>query len=49
MSPKLEDIFHECKYRGATENCSNILTPILTDEGVCYNFNMLDRDHIFKQ
>ncbi|KAJ3646063.1 hypothetical protein Zmor_023709 [Zophobas morio] len=38
-----------CKFLGQdySEDCSELLTPVFTDEGVCYSFNILDRSHIF--
>lgn len=31
-----------CKWMGRTYSCSEILKPIMTDEGLCFNFNMFD-------
>ncbi|KAF2887624.1 hypothetical protein ILUMI_18549 [Ignelater luminosus] len=51
VSPNFQDIVHTCKWVG--QNCSNLVfeyfTPILTSFGVCYTFNMLDRDEIFTE
>lgn len=34
--------FSYCKWMGRTYKCQDILKPIMTDEGLCYNFNMFD-------
>jgi amiloride-sensitive sodium channel len=38
----------ECSFLGQDiENCEDVFTPVFTDEGICYSFNILDRGHIF--
>lgn len=37
-----------CMNMGGEIPCDNLFRPILTDEGVCYTYNMLDRKEIFK-
>ncbi|RZB38940.1 ASC domain containing protein [Asbolus verrucosus] len=36
-----------CKLLGDDYDCKDLFVPIMTDEGVCYSFNILDRRHIF--
>lgn len=38
----------DCKFIGMHIECKTIMTPIITDEGVCYAFNVLDRKYIFR-
>ncbi|CRL06590.1 CLUMA_CG019486, isoform A [Clunio marinus] len=31
-----------CKYRGIVQGCNELFKEIVTDDGICYTFNMLD-------
>ncbi|CAO1363398.1 unnamed protein product [Diamesa hyperborea] len=35
------DTFLRCKWRGMKKNCEDLFTELITDEGVCYTFNMM--------
>ncbi|RZC37263.1 ASC domain containing protein [Asbolus verrucosus] len=41
-----------CEFMGKSYytdgECSEILTPVVTDEGVCYSFNIMDKTEIFR-
>ncbi|XP_038106259.1 pickpocket protein 28 [Culex quinquefasciatus] len=41
ISFPLEDMFEKCSWRGVAIDCGEIFSEIVTDEGVCYNFNIL--------
>ncbi|XP_015838363.2 pickpocket protein 28-like [Tribolium castaneum] len=47
VKPKFN--IQDCRYMGWDKNCKELFTPILTDQGVCYTFNMLDRSEIFSE
>ncbi|XP_069695427.1 pickpocket protein 28-like isoform X2 [Periplaneta americana] len=47
-APGLFDVIPFCKWSGTEEECSNIFTPVLTDDGLCYTFNMLSFEQMFK-
>ncbi|XP_063916764.1 pickpocket protein 28-like [Zophobas morio] len=46
VQPKFYEDSFDCKYLGRNYNCSDLFTPILTDVGICYTFNLMDRSQI---
>jgi amiloride-sensitive sodium channel len=46
VAPKFFENIFECYYMGISYNCSEIFAPIITDEGLCYSFNLLNREDI---
>ncbi|XP_060801884.1 pickpocket protein 28 [Amyelois transitella] len=47
VSPTL-DYFQDCYFMGTKKDCSELFSRVLTDEGVCFNFNGLAADEIFR-
>ncbi|KAF5291401.1 hypothetical protein FQR65_LT01711 [Abscondita terminalis] len=47
VSPPFEEVFYECKWMNQVKNCKDLFTPTLSEEGICFTFNMLDRDELF--
>lgn len=39
----------ECKWLNVDFHCSELFTEIITDEGICYGFNLLDRNEMFRK
>lgn len=42
MAPKIEDTMIFCRFRDKLMNCSELFIPTLTEDGVCYAFNLLN-------
>lgn len=49
VQPNFFASISSCKYMGYDENCTELFSPVITDEGICYSFNLLDREQIFKK
>lgn len=47
IAPPFSQVFWTCMWTNHNHTCDTLFTPVLTEEGVCYTFNMLDRDDIF--
>nr|XP_015833861.1 PREDICTED: pickpocket protein 28 isoform X1 [Tribolium castaneum] len=47
VKPNFLDHVHNCSFMGKKLNCRDSFTPVFTDEGICYSFNILDRSQIF--
>ncbi|XP_047984446.1 pickpocket protein 28-like [Leguminivora glycinivorella] len=48
VAPRHEDIFMECSWRNKVD-CLKKFRPTLTADGVCYTFNILATDDIFRR
>lgn len=49
VAPKLEDSLWLCKWISRYENCTELFIPVITENGVCYSFNILDHSEMFKE
>ncbi|KAJ3617439.1 hypothetical protein MTP99_007158 [Tenebrio molitor] len=49
LKPNGEDILPLCIYMDRLLPCKELFTPIIVDEGICYSFNILGRDEIFRK
>ncbi|XP_044253187.1 pickpocket protein 28-like [Tribolium madens] len=45
----VDSILHFCNFMGKYYSCDKLFTPILIDQGVCYSFNNLGREELFKK
>ncbi|XP_026725648.1 pickpocket protein 28-like isoform X2 [Trichoplusia ni] len=49
VSPNLTEVFFGCKWKDIpSENCSDLFSPVLTEEGLCYTFNTLGPEEMFR-
>jgi acid-sensing ion channel, other len=51
LAPTFEDTFVACGFGGGPvnfENCREMFTEIITQDGVCYTFNMLNATEIYR-
>ncbi|ERL89696.1 hypothetical protein D910_07059, partial [Dendroctonus ponderosae] len=48
IAPQFDEMLWQCKYTLLNGSCYDFFTPILTEEGLCYTFNMLDRTELLK-
>lgn len=49
ISPELNQTMMFCRWRNEMTNCNEMFTEIITEEGACHTFNMLDRSELFKE
>ncbi|KAG7312367.1 hypothetical protein JYU34_001855 [Plutella xylostella] len=48
-SPNITDVFFGCKWKDAPrDSCTDLFSPILTEEGQCYTFNTLGASEMFR-
>ncbi|XP_045477140.1 pickpocket protein 28-like [Harmonia axyridis] len=45
-APSFQDMLWACKWTLMNETCENFFVPTLTEDGICYTFNMLDREEL---
>ncbi|XP_045451668.1 uncharacterized protein LOC123660657, partial [Melitaea cinxia] len=49
LSPNISDVLIACKWKDVPKNsCSDLFIPILTEEGLCYTFNTMAADELFR-
>ncbi|RZC36788.1 pickpocket protein 28 [Asbolus verrucosus] len=46
LKPEFE--IWDCHFMGRPTDCDALFIPLITDEGICYTFNMLDRSEVFR-
>lgn len=47
IGPEFKETITECGWLGEKEDCNQMLTKVLTEEGICYTFNGLDKNEHF--
>ncbi|CAO1415887.1 unnamed protein product [Diamesa hyperborea] len=49
ISIPFNEIFSKCVWRGAVTECETMFSEVLTDDGICYTFNMLDQNDLYTE
>lgn len=51
IGPAFEDTFIQCGGMMTPDHwkCREVLSQILTEDGICYTFNLLNRDDLLKE
>lgn len=49
MAPTMNDSFNQCWWQSKMENCSSLIGPVMTEEGLCYSFNALNSHDIYTE
>lgn len=47
ISYSVQDSMMICKFRDVLRNCSALFNEVVTNNGICYSFNMLNYDELF--
>jgi amiloride-sensitive sodium channel len=47
IAPPFSEVFFSCKWTSMNETCDHLFSPMLTEDGICFTFNMLDRSEFF--
>lgn len=48
-APTLKDIMSNCSWRRDPYNCSDLFHEVLTDEGICFSFNLQNASELYKE
>uniref|UniRef100_A0A1A9WD09 Pickpocket protein 28 n=1 Tax=Glossina brevipalpis TaxID=37001 RepID=A0A1A9WD09_9MUSC len=49
IMPAFNETFLRCKWRNSLQNCANLFHKFITDDGICYSFNSLSVEEIYRQ
>lgn len=49
LAQPMNDVFLSCYFDNKMRECHEIFTETITDEGVCYTFNIANSDQIFNK
>lgn len=48
-APTVDDVLQECKWRRDPINCRDIFHEVLTDDGICFSFNLLNASELYHE
>ncbi|KAG4070463.1 hypothetical protein HA402_005695 [Bradysia odoriphaga] len=49
MAPSFNDTMMLCKFRNKMEYCDDYFEEVLTDEGLCFTFNMINSKELYRE
>lgn len=49
LSPTLHETFSSCEWKGNRTACRQLFKETLTDEGICFTFNLLNASEIYRE
>lgn len=49
LSPTLKDVFSYCEFGNKFFLCEELFSEIITEEGLCYTFNILNSTDLFEE
>ncbi|XP_063709864.1 pickpocket protein 28 [Culicoides brevitarsis] len=49
MAPQFNETLFHCKYQNLADTCDTLFAPIITEDGVCYTFNALSGQEIYRK
>lgn len=47
MAPQFQEVLYSCNWQ-LRGSCEDSFTPIITEDGLCFSFNMLDKTELFR-
>lgn len=49
LSVPFDEMLFFCKWRNSADVCTDLFSEILTEEGICYTFNILNSPELFRE
>jgi hypothetical protein len=49
MAPTLDNITSDCSWLNTKVDCSDLFREIITEEGICYNFNSFPSEKLLRK
>lgn len=48
-APTLNDVLQDCSWRRYSRPCSELFNEVLTDDGICFSFNLLNASELYNE
>lgn len=49
LAPPMKDVISNCYFGNSMKKCDEIFSETITDDGLCYTFNVANSDQIFNE